>query len=121
MKKAAIRYAEILEAGAWVTHQEQTDIAKLLRKLAMTEDEAWDELERKLAKKWETIDMAYRPNGLTIDDDIQEYKKPWVGLTDEEINKIIEDCTPNNAAQVELSDFAKAISNAEAQLKERNT
>lgn len=36
MKKAAIRYAEILEAGAWVTHQEQEEIAKLLRKLAMT-------------------------------------------------------------------------------------
>jgi hypothetical protein len=50
MKKAAIRYAEILEAGAWVTHQEQEEIAKLLRKLAMTEDEAWDELERKQTK-----------------------------------------------------------------------
>ena len=25
MKKAAIRYAEILEAGAWVTHQEQEE------------------------------------------------------------------------------------------------
>ena len=30
--------------------------------------------------------MAYRPNGLTIDDDIQEYKKPWVGLTDKDID-----------------------------------
>ena len=51
MKSAAIRYAEILEAGAWVTHQEQDEIVKLLRKLAMTEDEAWDELERKQNKK----------------------------------------------------------------------
>ena len=50
MKHAAIRYAEILEAGAWVTHQEQEDIAKLLRKLAMTEDEAWDLLEAKQKK-----------------------------------------------------------------------
>ncbi len=33
----------------------------------MTEDEAWDELERQQAKKWEAIDMAYRPNGLTVD------------------------------------------------------
>lgn len=33
MKKAALRYAEILEKGAWVTHQEQDEIAKLLRKL----------------------------------------------------------------------------------------
>ncbi len=54
------------------------------------------------------------------DDDIQEYKRPWVGLTDEEIHKIIDDCTPNNAAQVELSDFAKAISNTEIKLKEKN-
>lgn len=50
MKSAAIRYAEILEAGAWVTHQEQADIAKLLRRLAMTEDEAWDLLEAKQNK-----------------------------------------------------------------------
>jgi hypothetical protein len=50
MKQAAIRYAEILEAGAWVTHQEQDDIAKLLRRLAMTEDEAWDEMEARLNK-----------------------------------------------------------------------
>jgi hypothetical protein len=47
-------------------------------------------------------------------------KREWVGLTDEEIHKIIANCTPNNAAQVELSDFAKAISNAEAKLKEKN-
>jgi hypothetical protein len=50
MKHSAIRYAEILEAEAWVTHQEQEDIAKLLRKLAMTEDEAWDLLEAKQQK-----------------------------------------------------------------------
>lgn len=50
MKKAAIRYAEILEAGAWVTHQEQTEIAKLLRKLA-TKD--WVGLEN--------IDFQYQP------------------------------------------------------------
>jgi hypothetical protein len=49
-KKAAIRYAEILEAGAWVTHQEQEEISKLLRRLAMTEDEAWDLLEAKQNK-----------------------------------------------------------------------
>jgi hypothetical protein len=49
-KRAAIKYAEILDAGAWVTHQEQEDIAKLLRKLAMTEDEAWDLLEAKQQK-----------------------------------------------------------------------
>ena len=111
MKKAAIRYAEILEAGAWVTHQEQEEIAKLLRKLAMTEDEAWDEMERKQAKKWNASDMAHRPNGLTIDDDIQKYKKPWVGLTDVEIKEIL-DCRRGG-----LIDIKKI----EQMLKERNT
>ena len=51
MKKAAIRYAEILETGCFITHQEQEDIAKLLRRLAMTEDEAWDELEQRLNRQ----------------------------------------------------------------------
>ena len=45
------------------------------------------------------------------DDDIQEYKKPWVGLTDEEVG--------------DLSDFAYAndeefVRNVEAKLKEKN-
>jgi hypothetical protein len=31
------------------------------------EDEAWDELERNQAKKWNTTDMAYRPNGLSVE------------------------------------------------------
>jgi hypothetical protein len=35
--------------------------------------------------EWDTSDMAHRPNSLAIDDDIQEYKKPWVGLTNVEI------------------------------------
>jgi hypothetical protein len=74
------------------------------------EDEAWDELERKQAKKWNASDMAHRPNGPTIDDDIQEYKKPWVGLTDTEILNIIE------------SDHGKfmIIKIAETKLRERN-
>ena len=33
----------------------------------MTEDEAWDELERKQAKKWNTTDMAHRSGGLTVE------------------------------------------------------
>jgi hypothetical protein len=36
----------------------------------MTEDETWDELERNQAKKWNTTDMAHRPNGLTVDANI---------------------------------------------------
>jgi hypothetical protein len=33
----------------------------------MTEDEAWDELERKQAKKWDASDMAHRSGGLTVE------------------------------------------------------
>jgi hypothetical protein len=33
----------------------------------MTEDEAWDELERNQAKKWNTTDIAYRPNRLSVE------------------------------------------------------
>ena len=54
------------------------------------------------------------------DDDIQEYKRPWVGLTEEEVHKIIDDCTPDEAELEELNDFAKAIFAVEAKLKEKN-
>ena len=78
----------------------------------MTEDEALDELERQQAKKWEAIDMAYRPSGLTLDDDIQEYQKPWVGLTDEEIAQVV----GSPLDEVYLAYFRKVI----AKLKEKN-
>ena len=51
----------------------------------------------------------------------QEPIKEWVGLTDDEIHKIIDCCTPNNAAQDELNDFARAVRFVEAKLKELNT
>ena len=47
------------------------------------------------------------------DDDIQDYKKPWVGLTDEEINA----CDPSEECWG-LHKIARAI---EAKLKEKNT
>jgi hypothetical protein len=35
---------------------------------------------------WDTSDMAHRSSGLAIDDDdIQEYKRPWIGMSDVEI------------------------------------
>jgi len=49
-----------------------------------------------------------------------ERERIWVGLTDEEIHKIIDDCTPNEAELEELNDFAKAIFAVEAKLKEKN-
>jgi len=45
------------------------------------------------------------------DDDIQDYKRPWVGLTDEEISELIR-ATHNTGS------FVRAI---EAKLKEKNT
>ena len=50
------------------------------------------------------------------DDDIQDYKKPWVGLTDEEILKF-QDIVPNTLSH-DLIEFAQAIQN---KLKEKNT
>jgi hypothetical protein len=45
------------------------------------------------------------------DDDIQDYKKPWVGLTDEEIIEIFNTTTLR----------AQAIQMTEIKLKEKNT
>jgi hypothetical protein len=65
-------------------------------------------------EQWDTSDMAHRSGGLTVE------QNEWVGLTDEEIHKIIDDCTPDEAELEELNDFAKAIFAVEAKLKERN-
>ena len=48
--------------------------------------------------------------GKLDDDDIQVYKRPWVGLTDEEAQWLYDNCrTPSNL-----------IDMVEAKLKERN-
>ena len=49
------------------------------------------------------------------DDDIQEYKKPWVGLTDKEIEELR---LKTNDAIATNYEIYKAI---EAKLKEKNT
>ena len=64
----------------------------------MTEDDAWNELERKQNKR------------IKDDDDIQEYQKPWVSLTYEEMAEIWE----NRGWYVSMF---KAV---EAKLKEKN-
>jgi len=45
------------------------------------------------------------------DDDIQDYKKPWVGLTDEDIDEIIENAIDKVDALIQTMD----------KLKEKNT
>jgi hypothetical protein len=44
------------------------------------------------------------------DDDIQDYKKPWVGLTQNQINSLCE-----------MSEIAAAVVATELLLKEKNT
>ena len=60
-----------------------------------------------------------RPIGISVphrrveeDDDIQDYKKPWVGLTEDEVFAI-----SNTMPYGDRFDFAEAI---EAKLKEKN-
>ena len=48
------------------------------------------------------------------DDDIQEYKKPWVGLTEEEILDMFD---ATNVYGSKWLEFARAV---EAKLKEKN-
>lgn len=130
MKRAAIRYAEILEKGAWVTHQEQAEIAKLLRSLVMNddaEDRAWDELEARLNRKKAIKQIEQEPvawkdktygnlHNQNFGNSIPLYtappSKPWVSLTDDEIAQVV----GSPIDEVYLSDFR----NVEAKLKERN-
>jgi ElaB/YqjD/DUF883 family membrane-anchored ribosome-binding protein len=73
------------------------------------EDEAFNEIERRAKQRMEAVRAAMRVE----DDDIQDYKKPWVGLTDDEVNDIVWSL-PYEPSQVDI----RAI---EAKLKEKNT
>jgi rubrerythrin len=75
------------------------------------EDEAFNEIERKAKQRMEAVRAAMRVE----DDDIQEYKKLWVGLTEQEQGAIMENL---NAYGKNLYEFARAV---EAKLKEKNT
>jgi len=72
-------------------------------------------LAKELAKPEQELQMIRMENGK-----FSYIKKPWVGLTDDEIHKIIDDCTSDEAGQEELNDFAKAVRFAENKLKEKN-
>ena len=81
------------------------------------EDEAFDELAKKQGD-WGGGFQAKRAMAkarIEDDDDIQDYKKPWVSLTDEEIDKTYWRREPfRRPTQFE---FARAI---EQMLKEKN-
>ena len=52
------------------------------------------------------------------DDDIQDYVRPWVGLTDQEILDKCESVPDYDIGNYDLIQFARSI---EAKLKEKNT
>jgi hypothetical protein len=70
--------------------------------------EAFNEIERQAKQRKESVRAAMLREE---DDDIQDYKKPWIGLTDEDISEIVRG-THNTGS------FVRAI---EAKLKEKNT
>lgn len=77
------------------------------------EDEAFDDLAKKQGM-WGGGFQAKRAmakDRIEEDDDIQDYKRPWVGLTDEDKQKLA-------AAQFGWEDLCLAV---EAKLKEKNT
>jgi hypothetical protein len=51
------------------------------------------------------------------DDDIQEYKKPWVGLTDEEYFGLQ---MKIKSPMISVQDYIDAMRMVEAKLKEKN-
>ena len=78
------------------------------------EDEAFNEIERRAKQRMEAVRVAMRG---VEDDDIQEYKKPWVGLTDKERFEIRMHSVQNMGENFQET-LCKAI---EAKLKEKNT
>jgi hypothetical protein len=52
------------------------------------------------------------------DDDIQDYKRPWVGLTDDEIDSVFQISAYQTEKRFSPERFAQAIEQA---LKEKNT
>ena len=80
------------------------------------EDEAFDELAKRQGA-WGggfKAKQAMAKARVEDDDDIQDYKKPWVNLTDDEVNNLAAGCHLGKSVQ-------GAIYEAAAKLKEKNT
>tara|TARA_R110000823_G_scaffold62208_1_gene147859 strand:- start:1141 stop:1539 length:399 start_codon:yes stop_codon:yes gene_type:complete len=83
------------------------------------EDEDTAELEKIMLEVWQPVQPEQALQRMTEDAEAMGlYKREWVGLTDEEVSKIIGDEIGFNACWGPEEDFAKAI---EAKLKEKNT
>ena len=70
-------------------------------------------------EEFERIEKEIKRRQAAEDDDTQEYaaQRQWVGLTDEEVSKIIDAVIGFNSCWGPEEDFARAI---EAKLKEKN-
>ena len=75
------------------------------------EDEAFNDIERQAKQRMEAVKAAMRVE----DDDIQDYKKPWINLTPEEILDMFD---AENVYGSKWLEFARAV---EARLKEKNS
>ena len=85
-----------------------------------SEDEAFDELARKQGA-WGggfKAKQAMAKARVEDDDDIQDYKKPWVGLTDDEVDCLYGEHCGDGGPTAICEKFARAH---EAKLKEKNT
>ena len=79
------------------------------------EDEAFNDIERQAKQRKEAVKAAMRG---VEDDDIQDYKKPWVGLTRDEQSFVYSSLHSATSRKDSFwVDFANAI---EAKLKEKN-
>ena len=69
------------------------------------------------------IQSGWRKRQVSDDDDIQDYVRPWVGLTDQEIEDAIDDgfafgLNDGNVSNEYVIRYVRVI---EAKLKEKNT
>jgi hypothetical protein len=76
------------------------------------EDEAFNEIERQAKQRKESVRAAMLR--VEEDDDIQDYKRPWIGLTDEERSELWWNMDWSGMPE---HDYGKVI---EAKLKEKN-
>ena len=72
------------------------------------EDEAFNEMEQRAKQRKEAVKATMLK---VEDDDIQDYRKPWVGLTLQE----------QQEALLNTNSFHEALIKAEKKLKEKNT
>ena len=80
------------------------------------EDEAFNEIEQKAKQRMEAVRAAMLREE---DDDIQEYKKPWVGLTDDEIREFAK---PSDDTEIPMTGRMWIfVGDLENKLKEKNT